>query len=152
MRAQRLHSVKGQPVSDVDNGIPDTTTVCLTPFVDDQMFQRWLVMRVHQRKEMEFERGDLPPVIGYLTGMDDQFYSVSTTSEFPPRSRILPRSSVTMVSETNRSLHELDQRTEVLIKRYTAAIHREAAEQRSPSLRMAGAARQVSDRPRQNSL
>jgi hypothetical protein len=119
-----------------DGKIPEQTAVTITPFHDDQMFQRWLLDRIHQRHEMEFERGALPAVIGFLTGMDDQFYSVSTTGEFPPRSRILPRHSVTMISETDRSLHDLDQRTEVLIKRYTARIHRACADQLIPTQRM----------------
>lgn len=135
-----LHPVKGQAVNgnelDSDGKIPEQVPVSITPFHDDQMFQRWLLDRIHQRHEMEFERGLLPPVVGFLTGMDDQFYSVSTTTEFPPRSRILPRHSVTMVSETDRSLHDLDQGTEVLIKRYTARLHRACADQLIPTQRM----------------
>lgn len=140
MRANPLHSVKGPRVNgselDSDGKIPDQSRVAITPFTDDQMFQRWLLTRIHQRREMEFERGTLPAITGFLTGMDDAFYSVSTTSEYPPRSRILPRHQVTMISETERSLHDLEQRTEVLIKRYTTRIHRACAEALIPAQRM----------------
>lgn len=122
-------------MSDDDTKLPDKSTVSISPFVEDQMFQRWLLSRVHQRKEMEFERGQLPPVVGFLTGLDDLYFSVST-SEAYPRSKILPRSGITGVSETGRSLHELQDSTQDLIRRYTQKIHRSCAEQLVPSVRM----------------
>lgn len=150
MRAS-LHAVKGQQVNgEINNGkLPDNRVVDLG-LPGDQMFQRWLLDRVHQRHEMIFERlPPLPPLTGFLTGFDETSYAISTTSEFPPRSHVIPRATVTGVVESQRSLHEMEERVQVLIKRYTARIHRACEEELIPSRRMAATA-QVSERPRQN--
>lgn len=152
MRAS-LHSVKGQQVSangEINNGkLPDTRVVDIG-LPGDQMFQRWLLDRIHQRHEMIFERvPPLPPLTGFLTGIDETSYAISTTSEFPPRSHIISRATVIGVVESQRSLHEMEERVQVLIRRYTARIHRACEEELIPSKRMSAA---ISERPRQNSV
>lgn len=150
MRAQ-LRSVKDRQVTNgelnSDDNIPDNRDIQLG-LVGDQMFQRWLLDRIFHRKEMEFERGTLPPIVGFLTGMDSTSYSISTTTEFPPRSRMIPRHTVTGIAETGVSLHEMDRRFDPLIKRYTKRIRRACEEHLIPARRMAP----VSDRVSQNSL
>jgi hypothetical protein len=151
VRARALHSVKGQQVSsDIseDGSVPANATVSLTPFAGDQMFQRWLLDRVFHRHEMLFERiPPLPPITGFLTGMDDQYFSVST-SDRRPKSHVLPRHTVTGISETGVSLHELEQSTQVLIKKYTSRIRKACEEQLMPSRRIMAA----SARPSQQSI
>lgn len=152
MRAQ-LHSVKDRRLNNgeitSDDNIPDTRDVQIG-LVGDQMFQRWLLDRVFHRKEMTFERGALPTITGFLTGMDSTSYSISTTTDFPPKSHIVPRHTVTAIVETGLSLHEMEERIQVLIKRFTKRIRRECEMELIPSKRMAPAQRV--ERVGQNSL
>lgn len=144
MRAS-LRSVKGHQVNngsdtddviDSDNNIPVQSKVSITPFADDQMFQRWLVDRIFHRKEMCFERtAPLSNVVGFLTGMDDQYYSVSTSTS-PVNSHILPRDTVAGIIETGVSLHELPNNVQIRIKRYTSRLRRACEETLMPVKRM----------------
>jgi len=151
VRSTNLRTVKGPPVTNngteivADEKIPDEKYVELN-LPGDQMFQRWIIDKVFHRHEMRFERGSLDPIVGFLTGIDSMCYSISTTASWPPLSHIVPRHVVTGISETGRSLHDLDRRFEPLINKYTRRLRTLCEEELIPARKM------MRDRARQNSI